>query len=616
MCGITGQVFEDPSAKDPDGFDQAFAAIQARGPDDSGVYQNESVLLGHRRLSIIDVANNTQPLESKCGRYVMIYNGEIYNYIELNDVLVKKGVVLDKVNDTAVLLELFALEGEKCLKRLNGMFAFAIWDVVEKKLFAARDRLGEKPLFYAHSNGTFCFSSTVASLVRYKSISSKLNPHSVREYFSHQFIKTSSIYADVKKLDPGSLLTFDFKEGLNFKVYWGIDPEQNQADSPSSEELKELIDDAITIRLRSDVAVGVFLSGGVDSSIITSVASKAIEGVSTFCAGFDSDSFDESGLAKRSAERYGTNHKEFKISDSPDQLVDTIRDIISVIGEPFADPSIVPFWKLCKQTSNHLKVVLSGDGADEVFGGYRRYYAANYSRFIYRYRWLSKVFYTTTRWLNTDGTYFAHSLPKKLSLLGDYVHERSLNKEMRTPVHFLARELDELLKTGKNEVLEDTLDLKDTLSEIQKCQIDDIYNYLPDDILVKTDRISMHFGLETRAPFLDHRVVQAGVGLPDSDKISPKNQKILLKDTYKEALIDDVYNSPKHGFVSPLYAWLLGPLRGIVEEMLSDASMSEFVNLETLKTLWTIHLSGKKDNSQKLWIALVFFIWLKEVYQK
>lgn len=610
MCGIVGCMATDEI--DLDEFHAALNFLSDRGPNASGSYVDEDVAIGHRRLSIIDLEGNRQPLESKCKNFVIAYNGEIYNYVELNKVLLENGVVLEHVNDTAVLLELYVLFGEKCLGLLNGMFAFVVWDKRKKTLFSARDRVGEKPLYYAINKGKFYFASTVSALKKFKAIKLSINSLAVNEFLMHQYISTGSIYSELKRLEPGHYITYSASTGLSSACYWQpLPPFEKLDEKDVCEKISALTNDSVKIRLRSDVPVGLFLSGGLDSSILASIATKHLKRLDSFCVGFDQKSYDESRQAARASCYYSTQHHEILVNSDSGSLVDKIKSILQVIGEPFADPAMVPMWDLCRVASRHVTVALSGDGADEIFGGYRRYYAGKYLPPFFHKEPFSFLFGTLAFLLKSDREYFSKSTKKRIFLLHEYLLNRKSFKDDLRPKVFNEQGILKLTNSfGTLGAWGEKRAMDANYSILLQHQLTDFFDYLPNDILLKTDRISMHFGLEVRTPFLDHRLIEAVLYLPDEYKISLGQQKKVLRNTFKNQILPEVYQGVKHGFAPPLHRWLEGELASVLASAIDDACLDEYVDREYIKTLWAEHLAKKCDHSHKLWNIVIFYLWL------
>jgi asparagine synthase (glutamine-hydrolysing) len=611
MCGIIGRI----SAADIDinEFNSALEFLADRGPNASGSYLHENVAIGHRRLAVIDLAANLQPLESRCKRFVIAYNGEIYNYLELNKVLLSHGIVLEHVNDTSVILELYILLGEKCLDLFNGMFAFAIWDNVEQCLFAARDRIGEKPFYYALNNDGFFFASTVSAIKKFSGVKKTISLLAAHEFLMHQYISADSIYSGISRLGPGCYLKFSLRDGLVASRYWNLESESSPVEKNNlSERIRFLVEDSVRIRLRSDVPVGLFLSGGLDSSILASIAKGKIEKVNSFCVGFDQKSYDESQQAKKASQFYGTHHHQIRVKYNDASLVTKIINILHVIGEPFADPAMVPMWDLCEAASKTVTVALSGDGADEIFGGYRRYYAGKYFPSVLYKQPFSFLLGKISSVAGNEREYFSKSLKKKIFLLNEYLLNRKSFPNDFRPKMFNEESIS-LLTAGCAGVngRSDGLHCKQNYSSnLLMHQLTDVNDYLPNDILLKTDRISMHFGLEVRTPFLDHRLVEEVLFLPDSYKISLRQQKKVLREIFKYDVLPEAYKGIKHGFSPPLHLWLAGELAPILDAAISDSNLDTYVNRAYIKQLQDEHKSGASDHSHRLWIIVVFYLWL------
>lgn len=612
MCGIIGYFAFDERGIDKGGLECGLDKLRNRGPNDLGVHDDHHVMLGHARLSIIDIAGNQQPLQSPCGRYVIVYNGEIYNYRNLERHLISIGRVPFKSNDTSVLLELYAAYGEKCLDRLNGMFAFAIWDRKERSLFMARDRMGEKPLFYSLTKHGIYFASTIPSLLEFNVIDKKYDQKSIDQFLAYQFINDGTVYENIKKVTPAHFLKVSSDRSCQLQAYWKLVKSDAYSDTSKSEVLtsvRELVYDAVKIRLESEVPLGVFLSGGIDSTIITSILSGEIDRVKSFSVGFDEPSYDESQYAAIASNKFKTDHQALSLPLDSSSLESVLLDVSSSVGEPFADPAIVPTWHLSKFAAADVRVALAGDGADEIFGGYSRYRAGQYFSTKLGGVLPAQLYSMVANILPRTDAYYGTSLRKKLKLL----HRYSIGQKSGfIPRVFLNQELIEL---GR-QPLEDqsrVVSCSENNTVLQQHQFSDLSNYLPNNIMVKTDRASMNFGLEVRSPFLDHRLVELGYGLKDHFKIAGSKQKTILRSAFEQDIGPEITRRGKHGFASPLAFWLKGPLQNMLQDSLSSRVLGEFIDLGVYRKMCSDFLNYKAENEYRIWVILMLYVWLRVV---
>jgi asparagine synthase (glutamine-hydrolysing) len=616
MCGIVGHAV--PSGERPD-----IAAVTAgtqqlahRGPDGEGVMPFETACLGHRRLSIIDIAGSPQPWSSEDGRYTIIFNGEIYNYLELRKELATTGFRFRTNGDTEVLLAMYMRHGQACLEKLNGMFAFAVWDDAQKELFVARDRVGKKPLFYASFHDGIAFASEIEALRAFKGIKRELDPAAIHDFFAYQYIPAPrTIHRGIRKLPAGHFLRYRQRQTQIVRYWTPPLPSGNTCpEQTSAEELKALLEDAVRLRLRSDVPLGAFLSGGLDSSIIVGIMTHLGVNVDSFHIGFDDTSYDESAHAKIAADHFGTRHHSEIL---PIEYVMVLDRSLRHFGEPFADPSTIPTWHLCRYTREAVTVALSGDGADELFGGYRRYYAR---RWLDRYRslpgWLRKhVIERLIRLMPEDENYYANSLIKQLKLFSDLSVRTHASPNDLLAQTFSLPERRALFKehisvSSPDHINEFHLENIDGVSQMM---LADIHRYLPDDILVKVDRMSMAHALEVRNPFLDHRLVEFSCRLPLTHKLQHGQQKYILRTAFRNLLPENVRKREKHGFAVPLGRWFRSTLANAFEESVLDATATDFLNRDNILSLWKAHDGGRVDHGFKLWSLFVFHRWYHQV---
>jgi asparagine synthase (glutamine-hydrolysing) len=617
MCGICGGL----SWKRPleaETLQRMLATLVHRGPDDEGAHIAAPVALGARRLSIIDLEAGHQPLSNEDETVWVAQNGEIYNYVELREELEARGHRFRTQGDTEVLAHLYEEHGADFVDKLVGMFAIAIWDVRAEKLVIVRDRLGQKPLYYAPRDDGLVFASEIKALLAAGDISRELDHGALGEYLTKLYIGGErTAYKAIRKLPAAHRMTIT-RNGIAIERYWdpwAVRPRSGMlVEDDLVEELGELLRDAVRLRLRSDVPLGCFLSGGIDSSLITALACEMSSSVKTFTVGFEKADYDEAGPAKLLAERLGTEHHEYRVADGPDELV---RRIPEMFDEPFADSSALPTWQVSKMTRQEVTVALSGDGGDEVFGGYRRYLArrmaARYNRLP---RSARRVASGLAALLGEPGDYYGGSFRKKLRMFTAYAAQME-KKPGASRLDFFTPEMQkELLAAEVSEAVMNSapgepvraanLDPVDLIMRV------DLEDYLPDDILVKVDRTSMDVSLEARAPLLDHRVVEFMLSLPVEWKLRGKTGKYLLKKLAERVLPREVVHRPKHGFAISLHSWFLEGSKGhtLLNELAASKSMRELVRTEAVGNLLTSHGAGKADLSEHLWSLVVLGLWL------
>ncbi len=634
MCGIVGVVegrgFEVPRAQ----MQAALAAIRYRGPDDQGIWSEESVTFGHLRLSIVDLSPaGHQPMFSADERYVITYNGEIYNHNELRAELDKESAHNWRgSSDTEVLLELISRRGvEAALKKVDGMFAFALWDRREKRIFLARDRFGEKPLFYAVRGEGLAFASELAALEQFKALDLKVSRDNVARYFTCGYVPAPfSIYDGVFKLPPASLLTWKAGEQAKIVEYWSIDEMARGAIAErrpmgmaeAVDELDRLIQASVAERMSADVPVGVFLSGGIDSSLVTAAMQKcASRPVTTLTLGFEDPRFNEADHARAIAKHLGTNHIEEVVT------ADQARAVVTRLGrmydEPLADSSQIPTYLVSEMARKHVTVALSGDGGDEGFAGYRRHFAT--PKLWHRMRKVpmrgaagAVINATPVSALNL-GLGFLKGFTDRYGAGGDVGPTLKrvapwLGATSLINLHELSLE-----KWPSNEPLVPGIGYLNGRdhgflpeSEIDQLCLHDMRNYLPGDILAKVDRASMAVSLETRIPLLDPDVVRFAMTLPEELRMKDAKGKLILRELLKRDVPQEMFDRPKTGFSPPLESWLLGPLREWAEDLLSPARLESHGLLDTqrVRDFWSRYQRGGTMEEARLWSVLQLQSWM------
>jgi asparagine synthase (glutamine-hydrolysing) len=620
MCGIAGYLTDNEERQHGSVVARMCERLTHRGPDAQGYFCGPGVALGHRRLSIIDVKGGDQPLGNEDGTIQVIFNGEIYNYLELREELLEKGHRFVTRTDTEVLVHLYEEVGECLPEFLNGMFAFAIWDSRRHELFLARDRFGEKPLYYTSSvpGFRFCFASELKALAVVPGFEDAVNLRSVTDFLAFSYVPgPQTIYENSFKLDPGHSLTVT-RRGLRIRKYWEAKFCANPAAKleDTVEEIRTLAGDAVHRRMISDVPLGAFLSGGVDSSsVVALMTAKAPRRVKTFSIGFTDERFDERRFARLVVDRYRTEHTEEVVSPSIHETLDTLLDHYD---EPFGDSSAIPTLYLARLTRQHVTVALSGDGADEIFGGYRRYLfgvleeqlrsmmpdwfrqsvikigARYYPKLDFLPQVLRGKVLLTNLAQNIGDAYFT-----SISVFRDQELDAVLAPEVRyaidpyTPRQSFRRRFEEVAD----------------LSPLEQMQAVDFHTYLPGDILVKVDRATMAYSLESRAPWLDHRLAELACRLPASFKLHGRIGKYVFKQAMAAFLPPELIARRKMGFVVPLAEWFKTSLKPTFESLVLRGEMERYLSLAEVRRIWREHQSGVRNHDSKLWNLLMLSCW-------
>ncbi len=634
MCGIIG--FLTSRTQNLPGYEVLRGMRETllhRGPDDLGEYirtldeRGPFVYFGHRRLSIIDLSGGRQPLSNEDETVWVIFNGEIYNFRELREELKGRDHQFRTHSDTEVIAHAYEEYGEECFQRFNGMFAIGIWDQKRNRLVLARDRLGKKPLYYSHINETFLFASELKAIMAYPAFPRKVDPVSLMKYLFFEFIPSPhTIFEEARKIPAASYLVLD-KKGIDVRSYWSpFDPqngEETLSEAEAESRVMGLLKESVKRRLISDVPLGVFLSGGIDSSAITALAQKEVPGkIKTFSIGFEDPSFDESKYAALASKYIGTEHHEQMMT--PADLLNIIPGLPDILDEPMADASILPTYLLSKFTRGYVTVALGGDGGDELFAGYPTYLA---HKFAMQYDRCLRVLHPVMKFfgnllpVSDDNISFDFKVKKFLSGIGypDGIrnsvwlgsfpfsdNEKVVSSEIHQQLN-RDQLAEEISLYGEEYPYED---------RITRLQYLDLKLYLQESILVKVDRASMACSLEVRAPFLDHELVELMMSLPSRLKLRRLTSKYILKKAMKNWLPDEVINRPKKGFGVPVAKWVKGPLKELFEDLLSPDRIKRegFLNPEYVTTLLQDHLANKKDNRKQLWTLLVLELWVNRYH--
>ena len=620
MCGIAGKLLFDRTKKvRQEEIEKMCKTLIHRGPDDEGLYLGGCIGLGHRRLSIIDLNSGKQPISNEDGTIWTVFNGEIYNYVELRDFLVSRGHRFSTETDTEVIVHLYEEQGEEFLSSLRGMFAIALWDDRKKRLLLARDRLGKKPLFYSTiPEKGILFGSEIKAILEDPEVARGLNVEALDAYLTLLYVPSPlTMFKNIQKLPPGHLLVCENGK-VAIREFWDLhyQPRVVANEADLVEELEAILRESVRIRLRSDVPIGAFLSGGVDSSSVVSIMAQLMTRPVVTCAvGFEQEEHNELAFAKDIAHRFGCTHHEHIIQ--PD-VADLVPRIVRFFDEPFGDSSAIPTYYVSQMARQHATVVLSGDGGDEVFAGYSRHYLQQLED---RLRRLLPG--SAGRSLAAS---LAHWLPevrgratmKKLGMTAAeayaYKHSHSLFTKEEKPWLYSDDLRCATASCDPAGSLRDYYNRCDAADALDKALYVDMKTYLSDDILVKVDRMSMAHSLEVRAPLLDHKLIEFTATLPSSLKLKRHTTKYLLKQVMKKYLPTEVLTRRKHGFTMPLQQWLSGPLREMVEDCFFSplASQRGLFNQRFTREIWSEHRSEKEDHSHQLWMLLMFELWHRQ----
>lgn len=626
MCGITGFLDPDGVLTEQD-LRRMNASITRRGPDGEGYFVEGGIGLAMRRLAIIDISGGWQPVYNEDRSIVVVFNGEIYNYRELREELLAAGHTFRTHGDSETIAHLYEVHGEAFTSRLRGMFAIALWDRKLGKLVLARDRLGIKPLYVAKVGRGIVFGSEIKTLLASGRVGTELDWSAVDQYFTYTFIPAPlSIYRDIRKFPAGSQASHYLDGRSSSHSYWSLPPHRIAA--ASDLEIEHAVEDALLGAVKShmvsDVPVGAFLSGGIDSSLIVAMMTRfSSTPVKTFTVGFNAAGggfLDERGYAREVAARYGLEHHEIEVNPDARGI---LPEIISAFDEPFADDSVIPSYYVSQAAAREVKVAMTGLGGDELFGGYRRHLGMNLGRFYRRlpgplrrsiFEPLVNQLPETSRW----GDIADHL--KRFMRAGDADASRQYQDYLSTQAWAKRRSLylphvqSEMDAQATEAVATDIFRGADTESELEKALRTDLALYLPDDILTLTDRLSMWHSLELRVPFLDHGFVEICSRLAPRHKVAGLTQKKILRSIARRWVPASILNHRKQGFEAPMGSWLRGPLLPLLDELASDSnlrSLGIFDGAE-VRRLRDEHVSGKRKNSKLLFSMLVFMQWARQ----
>lgn len=615
MCGFIGCV-HDKSQVFSDGQKQQFEnmnnVITHRGPDDDGYFYDSHVQFGFRRLSIIDIESGHQPLHFENERYWIIFNGEIYNYVELREELLAEGLTFATSSDTEVIIALYSHLKEKAVEKLRGMFSFVIWDKVEKTLYGARDPFGIKPFFYFDDGEKTFFASEKKSILLALE-NDVLNYDSLQHYLTYQFVPEPHTMSEgISKLEPGHYFTKKMGSEMEIKRYWkAYFHPVRKPESDFIKEIRDVLFDSVKIHMRSDVPVGSFLSGGIDSSIIASIAKEFHPAIKTFSVGFDHNGFSEIDVAKETADKLGVENISYIIT--PEEYMNEIPKIMWHMDDPLADPACVPLYFVAREARKHVTVVLSGEGADELFGGYNIYREPQDLEVFNKIPQVGKALLRLIAKMMPEGMRGKSFIERGLTPL----EERYIgNAKMFTEL-----EKSDLLNTY-NKGLDYTNITKPLYKEsegydpVDRMQYIDIHTWMRGDILLKADKMTMAHSLELRVPFLDKAVFDVASKIPTSLKTANGTTKYVLRKAAEGIVPEHVLDRKKLGFPVPIRHWLKAEMNEWAKTIIRESDTEYLLNKSYVLQLLEDHCQGKADNSRKIWTVLMFMVWHQVYVEK
>ncbi|PUU91028.1 asparagine synthase (glutamine-hydrolyzing) [Halanaerobium sp.] len=589
-------------------------------PDEDGAFINNNIGLGMRRLSIIDLDTGSQPIFNEDKTLVIVFNGEIYNYKSLKKDLLNKGHTFYTDSDTEVVLHCYEEYKENSFNKLNGMFVFSIYNLKSDRLIIARDRAGEKPLYYHKNNDFFIFASELKSILSTNLLKKEINIQALNQYFRLTYIPAPlTIFNNVYKLKPGHYIEINKNEEIEQKQYWNVQYNEESLIRDYNDcknKLRETMFKAVEEAMVADVPIGTFLSGGIDSTIITGIASQlSNKKIDTFTIGFRDKQFDESGRAKIAAEFHDTNH-HIKYLEHQD-ILKHLDKILKNIDEPFADPSYLPTYMVSNFASGHVKTVLTGDSGDELFGGYDKYLINYYSNLYNKVpKWLRENIIEKIIYKLPDTTSFTRKIRKVINNSNKNVFDQ---RKSLMCLGFGNEEIKQLfqkqyIQEDSLDFIEDYYDEVDMKNELHKTLYTDLKVVLEGDMLHKVDRTSMLNSLETRVPMLHKDVIELSAQIPAKYKINTKNKKIILKDTFSDLIPDKLFNAKKHGFRVPIDKWFKNELKSnLLNELNEEQIRSEkLFNYDYIENILNDHFTNKVNRSRELWSLFVFEKWLHE----
>ncbi len=632
MCGICGKILWDHDAVVEESLIRRMGDVLAhRGPDETGYYIRGPLGLGHKRLSIIDLKTGRQPMSNDREDIWIVFNGEIYNFRKLRQDLEQRGYAFTTSSDTEVLLNMYEEYGTACVRHLRGMFAFAVWDARCRRLFLARDRVGQKPLFYRADRTSFSFASEIKALLQDDDYVPEINLEAFSDYLTYQYVPPpNTIFRHIEKLPPASMLVC---EGRHIKQerYWNLayQPKTTLKTTEMIEQATQLLQEAVQLRMISDVPLGAFLSGGIDSGLIVAMmAQRSSQPVNTFSIGFEDVLFNELPYSRLVAERYHTNHHEFIVK--PDALK-ILPQLIRHVDEPFGDSSVLPTYYVAQLTARHVKVALNGDGGDESFAGYRRYLGYKY---LHAYRLLPErvrqslipfLLNTFPEFLERRGgmqrlvkwlrfiTPLSCKSDVELYFRSMSIFEHSLKHRLLTP-----GVLQQLASHHSYTSLFHYFEADNAAERLDKMLYTDVMTYLPGDLLVKVDRMTMAHSLEGRSPFLDHVLMEFAATIPSTLKKNGYHLKYVLKKLAQSWLPQDIIQRPKQGFSVPVGRWFRHELHDLLHDTLLSSRLVQdgYFNEGAVKHLVQEHQNKQANHHHRLWMLVNLEMWYRMYMKK
>lgn len=609
MCGFIGMVYDYPTdvdEKDMDSLRRKNNIIAHRGPDDEGYFVDEYISFGFRRLSIIDIESGVQPLSYDNDKIWLVFNGEIYNYVELRDELKQDGYSFSTESDTEVIAALFSKYKEDAFQYLRGMYSILVWDKDDKTLYGARDPFGIKPLYYYRTEDGIAFASEKKSLGLMLE-KEEVNVDALQHYLSFQYAPEPMTLAQgIEKVEPGHYFVKKIGEDITFTRYWHatFQPIFNKDKKDWINKIQEVMYDSVKVHMRSDVPVGSFLSGGIDSTLIVSIAKEFNPNIKTFSVGFQRDGFSEVDVAKETADKLKVENISYTIT--PEEYVENLPKIMWHMDDPLADPACVPLYFVAREARKHVKVALSGEGSDELFGGYN----------IYREPESLKIFNAIPRPIKGLLANVAKALPEGMK--GKSFLERGITplreRYIGNAKMFEENEKRELLthyieNNNYQQITDGLYDFVKDYPLVNQMQYIDIHTWLRGDILLKADRVTMANSLELRVPFLDKEVFRVASGIPVELKIANGTTKSILREAAKGIIPEHVLDRKKLGFPVPIRHWLKKELNGWAKQLIAESETDYLLNKKYVLDLLDSHCKGNGDYSRKIWTVLMFMLW-------
>ncbi len=622
MCGIAGILsLESTRSVPPERLERMLASIFHRGPDEAGRLVDRELAMGMRRLSIIDLADGQQPIFDESGRYGVVFNGEIYNYRELRNDLIARGHQLKTHSDTEVIVHLFEECGAACVDHLRGMFGFAIWDNVRRELFIARDRMGIKPLYYTECNSDFIFGSEIKSILEHPSMKPSMDLDALSQYLSLKYVPAPrTLFAGIQSLPPGHFMRIS-KGRIEIQRYWDISfakPERILSEHEYTDQLLELLRESTRLHLRSDVPFGAFLSGGVDSSTIVALMSEELRApVKTFSVGFGGEGIqDELPYAQQVADKFCCEHHTLKITS--DDFLRYAEQVLWHLDQPIADQATVATHMVAKLAREHVKMVLTGEGGDELFAGYARYSGERYSK------WFSRLPASVAKLLRNASSTLPGLRRSKIAMGALTIRDEATRFANWFPMFGddAKRQLldgqAESIQTGAASVFSDHLANCDARSPLDRMLYTDSKLWLPDYLLLRGDKLTMANSLEARVPLLDHKLVEFAAQLPASMKLRGSQRKYLLKQVARRLLPAEIIDRKKQGFPIPIERWLRKEARPMMQDLLSTETLKRrgLFNVSFVEKMVREHVSGYADHSTKLWGLMSVEMWTRKFIER